>query len=49
MWESLIAVYGNRNSDEGLPSGYTMDRIDFIDPKRLTDDPLTFVRILLTN
>jgi|GEM_PF-5271275 len=36
MWESLIAVYGNRNSGERLPSGCTMDRIDFIDPKRLT-------------
>jgi hypothetical protein len=38
MWESLIAVYGNWNSGERLPSECTMDRIDFIDPKRLTDD-----------
>lgn len=40
MWESLIAVYGNRNSGERLPSVCSMDGIDFIDPKRLTDDPL---------
>ena len=46
MWESLIAVYRNWNSGERLPSGCPMDHIDFIDPKRLTDDMLELYEAL---